>query len=157
MHGDGGRDIGKGDEAESAGAETVDEDGHAFAGVVGSGPRRVVAVVGGDDEEVAVAQGGNEASNLCVEPVQVFAVACGVTAVAEFAVEFDEIGEGECAVLCAVATRRWRWAIRSRSRPFTTSVIPRMEKMSPILPTAWTGRQASCAQSQSVGDGGAMA
>ena len=69
-----------------------------LAGVVGAAPGGVVAVVGGDDDEVAVAQGGLDLRDAPVEGLERGRIAGNVAAVAEFAVEIDEIGEDEAAV-----------------------------------------------------------
>ena len=73
--------------------------GHLLAGVIGAAPGRIVAVVGGEDQQIVVAAAWrsvragarSKASSAC-------GIAGDVAAVAVFLVEIDEIGHDEGAV-----------------------------------------------------------
>ena len=54
--GDGLADVGEADEADGAGRQAHDQHRHPLAGMVGAAECRVVAVVGGEDQEVARAE-----------------------------------------------------------------------------------------------------
>ena len=99
--------------------------------VVGSPPGRVVAVVGGDHDEVARRQRGLDLGYPRVEGLEAGGVARDVATVAELLVEIDEVGEDEPAVgqpreggqrrveiggiaVALSPPRRWRGARRCR-------------------------------------------
>jgi hypothetical protein len=92
--------------------------GHPLARVVGAGPCGIVAVIGGEQHQVVGAQRGEDRADFGVEPFEVARIARHVAAVAVEAVELDEIGEGQAAVL-GIFHMPARWVIRSASAPLT--------------------------------------
>jgi len=94
----GGADVGEA-EADAEGMAgrvfVEDEEGDGFAGVVGAGPGGIEAVVGGDDEEIAEIEEGEETGKMGIEFGESAGVADGVAAVAIEHVEFDEVEEIE--------------------------------------------------------------
>lgn len=78
------------------------EDGDLLAGVVGAGPGRVVAVVGGEAQEIAVAQFGQKLGQAGIEFFEGAAVADGVATVAKDGVEIDEVCHDKPAFSTAV-------------------------------------------------------
>src|SRR5687768_10982761 len=86
-----------------AGAAAVDlraksHDRNVFAGVVGALVGGIVAVIGGEDDQVAGPEQGDELGQAAVEFFQAIRIAGGVAAMAVKLVEVDEIGEDEVAV-----------------------------------------------------------
>ena len=100
--GDALADIGEGranaNRCAAAMARGEGQDRHLLAGVVGAAPGRVVAVVGGQDQQIVRAQRGDELGQPGVEGLERRGVAGDVAAVAVDRVEIDEVGEDEVAV-----------------------------------------------------------
>ena len=74
------------------------KDRHLFAGVIGTNPGRVVAVVGGQDEQVVVAKPADQFGQARIEGLERARIARNVAAVAVFLVEVDEVDHDEVAV-----------------------------------------------------------
>ena len=85
-----------------------------LAGMVGALPGGVVAMVGGDDDKVAVPQGCLDFRDAPVEGLKRRRIAGDVAAVAVFAVEIDQIGEDEAAIRQGRSWPRWRRTGRHR-------------------------------------------
>jgi hypothetical protein len=66
-----------------------------FARVVGARRAGIVAVIGGDDEQVRVAKRRQQPRKFDVEPLQVGGIASHIIAVAVYSIEVDEIDEDE--------------------------------------------------------------
>jgi hypothetical protein len=71
------------------------QDRHALAGVVGARPGRIVAVIGGEDREVAGSQTRQEVARLGVEGLERARIAGHVARMAVIAVELDEVAKGQ--------------------------------------------------------------
>src|SRR5665213_3156311 len=82
--------------AAEAGAEG--ENRHVFTRVVGTAKCRIIAVVGGNDDEIAGPQCHDELRQAPVESFEAIGVAGDVAAVAEVRVEVDEVAEDETAL-----------------------------------------------------------
>ena len=95
--GNGGIDIDEPAQAEIGPAGAVDQHRRALAGMVGAAPGRVVAVIGGDDEQIARPEPRQKRRQGGVEPLEMAGIARDVAPVTEFAVELDQIGEDETA------------------------------------------------------------
>src|SRR2546421_9996168 len=73
------------------------QDWNLLAGMIGSVPSRIAAVVGGNDEQVAVRKAIDELRQAAIEVFQCFRIARAVAAGAIKAVGGDENGEKESA------------------------------------------------------------
>ena len=76
-----------------AGSGARDQHWHPLAGMIGAFPSRVVAVIGGEDRQIAGAEGGQKSGQAGVEPFQRPGVSRHVTSVAIHGIEFDKIRE----------------------------------------------------------------
>src|SRR6266550_8435942 len=74
------------------------QDWNLLAGMIGSVPSRIAAVVGGNDEQVAVRKAIDELRQAAVEVFQCFRIARAIAPVAIKAVEVDEISKQQSAV-----------------------------------------------------------
>ena len=136
------------------------EDRHVLARVVGAAPGRIVAVVGGDDREVARARArraisGTRASNAS----SAARIARNVAAVAELASR-NRRGWRRRSPPSGRRSEGVEGGGRGRRRCrrlAPPSPVPRWAKMSPILPTVTTSRPACGQRSSSVSAGGGMA
>ena len=102
MRGDGLGDVGVGMKMPGVAALDLRAERHhrnILARVVAALVGRVVAVVGGQDHEVARLQDGDQLRQAAIEFFQAIGIAGDVAAVAEKLVEVDEVGEDEIAVL----------------------------------------------------------
>ncbi len=66
-----------------------------LAGVIGARRRRIVAVIGSNDEQVAVAQRRQQATETDIEALEIGGVAGRIVAMAVLRVEVDEVGEDQ--------------------------------------------------------------
>ena len=123
MRRDGGRDIGEGDLAQTARPRTRHGDRHPLARVVGAGPCRIVAVIGGKDRQIAGPQRRKEARHLPVEPFQRAGIARDVAAVAVERVEFHEVRKGQGTVF-RIPRRRHQMFEKDSIRPLPHIVDP---------------------------------
>ncbi len=81
-------------------AEAMPEHRHPLARVVGAAPGGVVAVIGGEEQQDRPRRSrSKQAGQRAVEPFQRAGIARRVAAMAVEAVELDEVGEGQAAVL----------------------------------------------------------
>ena len=71
------------------------EQRHELARMVGAAVGGVVAVVGGDDQQVVVAHGVHDAAEAPVEVLERQSVAERVAAVSVHGVEIDQVGEAQ--------------------------------------------------------------
>lgn len=74
------------------------QDRYDFPRVVGAAEGRVVAVVGGDDQEIAGPQSAEQLRQAAVEMLKAGRVAGRVAAMTMIGIEVDEIGEGQAAI-----------------------------------------------------------
>src|SRR5690606_22974002 len=74
------------------------EDGYALAGMVGAGRGRIVAVVGGDDRQIAGAEPGEKRGKPGIEGLECARIARDVARMAPERVEIDKVGKAEVAV-----------------------------------------------------------
>src|SRR5262245_18485211 len=73
------------------------EDRHAFAGVVGAAPCRVIAVIGGENEKIALAQIGEKLRQSTVKALKGRGVTLNVASMTVVGVEVDEIGDEQAS------------------------------------------------------------
>ena len=92
-------DIGESDMSDFAGTNPVSDNRHSFTRVITSRPGRIVAVVGRNQGQIARNHAVEKARQFGVEPFQRPRIAGNVIPMSIFAVEFDEIGENQTAVL----------------------------------------------------------
>ena len=90
-------------------AWSICQDGHALAGVVAAAPGGIAAVIGGDDDKVAVFESHVELRQAPIEGFERRRIARHVTPVAEIRVEIDEIGKDQIAVLRFFERFEQRW------------------------------------------------
>ena len=134
---------------------TCDQHRHPFARVVGAAPGRVVAVVGGEDRQIAGPQAAQETRPRAHRTIP----ARGHSPTRR--------GGGHKGCRTRRSSQRSRNRARRRPQgasdvrkgqhrdlPLCSVPMPCIEKMSPILPTAWVARPAPCTQSSRVGAGG---
>ena len=95
-----------------------DHERHFLAGVIGAAPGRVVAVIGGDDDEVVLVDPREEAGEPRVELDQRLRVAGDVAAVAVEHVEIDEVREDQPVVgrVPQLVDRGHAFGVRGRGR-----------------------------------------
>ena len=119
---------------------------------------RVVAVVGGQDQQVAGAEARGDLGQAGVEGLERAGVAGDVARWPQSGVEVDVVGEDEVAVPRAASIAASVASTSAMSSlPLASVVMPRWAKMSPILPMAWVPPPASITRSRSVGSGGGIA
>src|SRR3954470_13374490 len=75
------------------------QDWNLLTRVVGTGPCRIAAVIGGDDQEVVVIQDVQQFGQSRIEVLQRLRIAGYVPAMAVQGVEVDEIGEQQAAIV----------------------------------------------------------
>lgn len=75
-----------------------DENRHMLAGVIGAAPCRIIAMIGGDDGEIAWPQFREEFGQPCIKCLKAMRIAGHIAAVTELRVEIEEIGEDQPAV-----------------------------------------------------------
>lgn len=80
----------------------VEEHRDALAGVVGARPTGIIAVIGGDAQEIVGAEFGKEMRDAGIEFLKCEAVAGGVSAVPEDGVEIHEVCHHHPPVAAAV-------------------------------------------------------
>ena len=97
MRAQGGADIGERQLSQIADrcCRSGDEDRHLLAGVVAARPGRVVAVVGGEDCQVARAQRVQELRQTVVERFQLGSIAGYIAPVPPQLVEIDEVDDDQ--------------------------------------------------------------
>ena len=146
MRGDAGRHIGEGHLPERPAPAPAISTGTRSR--VWSVPTHVgiVAVIGGDDQQIARAQPRQHGRKPASNHSRCRGIAGNVAAVAVEAVELDEVGEDQAPSRLVHEVERC--PISAASAPLRTVVDAGMEKMSPILPIGMHGRPpASCTQS----------
>src|SRR5438552_1552949 len=97
---DGFADIGQGrSEPDVAALQPGSDADHrnAFACMVGAAPGRIIAVVGGEDEQVARLDAGQRFRQPAVEGLERRGIAGDIAPMAELGVEIDEIGKDQIA------------------------------------------------------------
>ena len=98
-------------------AGRVDQHRHAFARVIGAAPGRIAAVIGGDDQEIAVAQLCQELRQAPVERLERARIAFDIAAMAMLHVEIDEIDDDQSAIGERVERGEQAYRTRRRCRP----------------------------------------
>jgi hypothetical protein len=116
---------------------------HPLARMVGAVPGRIVAMIGGERSPCHRAAAAQETPPPRVEPFQRAGIARHIAAVAEKAVELHEVREGQGTRPRPVPQGQQMFEKCSIDLPLCSLPMPRIEKMSPILPTAWVARPAS--------------
>ena len=76
---------------------TCNQNGHALAGVVAAVPCGIIAMIGGDKEQIIGLERGQERAKLFVKPFKMARIAGCVAAVTVVCIKFDKIGECERA------------------------------------------------------------
>ena len=125
------------------------EQRHVLARVVGARVRRVDAVVGGEDEQVALrVEPRQPLPHGRVDLAQRAVEALDVVAVAEDLVGLDEVGEHEARRRARRSARRWPPIAAALVEPLCCSSTPTPLNTWPILPTVCTGTPAAWSSSQ---------
>ena len=95
-------------------ASAVQQQRHVLARMVGARRRRIVAVIGGDHEQIVVAQLRQQARQPRVEPLEVRGIAGDVVAMAVDRIEVDQVGEDQAACPASPSAPR-TWSTPSAS------------------------------------------
>ena len=69
-----------------------------LARMVGARPCRIIAVIGGEDDEITGLEFGFKLGQAAVKRFEAGGVACDIAAMAELGVKIDEIGEQKAAI-----------------------------------------------------------
>ncbi len=101
-----------------------DQQRHVLARMIGARRARIVAVIGGHDQQIGLTQRSAAGARALVELLEIGRVAAHVVAMAVERVEVDEVGEDEPLVRLAhhvvradpSPLRRWRCESRARCR-----------------------------------------
>ena len=125
--------------------------------MIGARRRRIVAVIGGDDQQVSRLQARQQRRQPLVESLEVLGVAADVVAMPVDGVEIDEVGEDEPASAEHRARGTPRPCRASSLVVWIAAVIPCPAKRSSILPIASTGMPAALSLSSSVSSKGGSA
>ena len=119
-----------------------DKKRNLLAGVVGPAKRRVVPVVGGDDDEVVRLHDFEKIAEPAIEFRQRLRVTGHVAPMAEEHVEIDQIREEQAVFHFRPKLARCIPCLRRSKRSGCDSVMPSPAKMSAIFPTPMTSDAA---------------
>jgi hypothetical protein len=126
---------------------------HSLAGMVRAFRRRVVKMVGRDDEDVLAVHPLEHFRQTLIEGFQCIGIAAGIVAVTVVGIEINQIGEDETR-LAYVMNSRFASTTAMLLPVWLLIVKPRWAKMSSIFPTPSTSSPEDLTMSRIVGEGG---